>query len=77
LAALFRYWFAAELKETLQQGNGKGQPIAARIGMKPTAAQGQGAWLGMEPRYDNKTIGLNPLRYWSREVYRSYQPRKD
>ena len=24
-----------------------------------------GAMLGMEPRYDNATIGLNPLLYWS------------
>ena len=40
--------------------------------MKEEAAAGTGPYLGMEPRYDNATIGLNPLKYWNRKYFKSY-----
>ena len=43
---------------------------AARLAMKPIAAGGKGKHLGMEPRYDNATIGLSPLRYWDPAYYK-------
>jgi pimeloyl-ACP methyl ester carboxylesterase len=58
LAALFRSRFP-ELRS-------KG----GRLKMKSVAAAGQGPDFGMEPRYDNATIGLNPLRYWTRKLFR-------
>lgn len=47
-----------------------------RTSMKDVAANGKGAYFGMEPRYDGKTIGLNPLFYWSSEYYRKYKPQQ-
>ena len=41
-----------------------------RTSMKQEAAMGEGVYFGMQPRYDNASIGLNPLRYWSAEYYR-------
>ena len=41
-----------------------------RTEMKPIAAMGKGKYLGMEPRYDNATIGLSPLKYWSSAYYK-------
>lgn len=39
--------------------------------MKPLAAKGEGADLGMEPRYDGRDdIGLSPLKYWNEANYR-------
>ena len=35
---------------------------------------GKGEWLGMEPRYDGASIGLNPLRYWSKKYYERMDP---
>jgi hypothetical protein len=43
--------------------------------MKPTAAQGKGAYFGMESRYNGKEEGLSPLLYWSKMLYRK-PPRK-
>lgn len=40
-----------------------------RTQMKKVAAEGEGIYFGMEPRYDGKRIGLNPLLYWSEEYY--------
>jgi len=65
LAALFRSRFP----ELQQQDNN------ARTVMKEVARKGLGADFGMEPRYDNATIGLSPLEYWSSKYYRKYEPR--
>ena len=61
LAALFRSAFS-ELKSRKYR----------RTSMKEEAAAGTGPYLGMEPRYDNATIGLNPLKYWNRKYFKSY-----
>ncbi|GAX13821.1 hypothetical protein FisN_30Lh116 [Fistulifera solaris] len=46
-----------------------------RTEMKEDAAQGEGAWYGMQQRYDSARIGLNPLLYWSSPLYyRKYRP---
>ena len=45
-------------------------PNRKRMAMKAEAAAGTGPYFGMEPRYDGATIGLNPIRYWSRSNYR-------
>jgi hypothetical protein len=42
--------------------------------MKEAAAAGKGKYFGMEPRYDGQTIGISPLKYWSRKYYRKAQP---
>jgi pimeloyl-ACP methyl ester carboxylesterase len=63
LTALMRKWFADELK------------IEGRTSIKETA-RGKCVYLGIEPRYDNKTIGLSPLKYWSAEYYKAWQPAK-
>lgn len=42
--------------------------------MSDVAAAGKDEYLGMEPRYDNATIGLSPLLYWSGEYYKRYRP---
>jgi pimeloyl-ACP methyl ester carboxylesterase len=47
---------------------------AGRTEMKPLAAAGRNEYFGMEPRYDNATIGLSPLFYWSPKFYRKYKP---
>jgi hypothetical protein len=44
-----------------------------RTAMKAVAAQGTGPYFGMEPRYDDASIGLNPILYWSKE---NFQPIK-
>jgi pimeloyl-ACP methyl ester carboxylesterase len=44
-----------------------------RTSMKPAAQKGTGARFGMEERYDKARIGLNPILYWSRNIYRSVQ----
>lgn len=44
-----------------------------RTAMKSVAAEGTGPYFGMEPRYDGANIGLNPIRYWSKEYF---QPTK-
>ena len=41
-----------------------------RTAMKPVAAKGTGVNLGMEPRYDGADVGINPIRYWSKSLYR-------
>ena len=39
--------------------------------MKDSAAQGEGVYYGMEPRYDGRVDrGLSPLEYWSKKNYR-------
>lgn len=43
---------------------------APRLALKPIAAKGKGKHLGMEPRYDNATIGLNPLKYWDAAYFK-------
>lgn len=40
-----------------------------RRAMKPTASQNSGEYFGMEERYDKASIGLNPLRYWSKDNF--------
>lgn len=44
----------------------------ARTTMKNTAIKGEGALFGIERRYDGKSIGLNPVHYWSEKFYRKY-----
>lgn len=44
-----------------------------RTSMKPEAQEGVGARFGMEERYDNADIGLNPLVYWSKNNYQPVQ----
>ena len=51
-------------------------PASSRTRMKDVAASGKGAYFGMEPRYDGKTIGLSPLLYWSRKYHRKYKPKQ-
>jgi pimeloyl-ACP methyl ester carboxylesterase len=58
LAALFRSRFP----EVRSKGG--------RLKMKTLAAAGQGPEFGMEPRYDNATVGLSPLRYWTKKLFR-------
>jgi hypothetical protein len=41
--------------------------------MKTVAASGRDEYFGMEPRYDNATIGLSPLLYWSPKYYRKHR----
>jgi hypothetical protein len=65
MAALFRSAFP-ELKSRK----------ARRTSMKEEAAAGQGPYLGMEPRYDNATIGLNPINYWNTKYFKRFDPNK-
>jgi pimeloyl-ACP methyl ester carboxylesterase len=46
---------------------------AGRTKMKTVAASGRDEYFGMEPRYDNATIGLSPLLYWSPKYYRKHR----
>eukprot|EP00545_Synedropsis_sp_CCMP1620_P004928 CAMPEP_0119011456 /NCGR_PEP_ID=MMETSP1176-20130426/5691_1 /TAXON_ID=265551 /ORGANISM="Synedropsis recta cf, Strain CCMP1620" /LENGTH=467 /DNA_ID=CAMNT_0006964291 /DNA_START=47 /DNA_END=1450 /DNA_ORIENTATION=+ len=69
LAALMRKRFP-ELKG--------GRTARGRTVMKPVAANGEGAELGMEPRYDGRDdIGLSPLKYWSKANYRKRKGTKN
>lgn len=63
LAALCRSRF----RELVYQGKSSS---TSRIRMKPVAAKRKGPYYGMEPRYDNATVGLNPLKYWNRRFYK-------
>jgi pimeloyl-ACP methyl ester carboxylesterase len=69
LAALFRSHFR-ELGIPRRQRSSN-----PRTAMKEAAAAGKGKYFGMEPRYDGQTIGISPLKYWSRKYYRKVQPR--
>lgn len=40
--------------------------------MKHHAFRNTGEYFGMEERYDRAKIGLNPIKYWSRENYASF-----
>jgi hypothetical protein len=69
LTALFRSCF----KELCTKSGifmHRGVTTDSRISMKETAATGEGPYFGMEPRYDNQTVGLNPLKYWSNKFFR-------
>ena len=50
--------------------NGGANESTKRTSMKPVAAKGTGVYLGMEPRYDGADIGINPIRYWSKSLYK-------
>jgi pimeloyl-ACP methyl ester carboxylesterase len=63
LAALMRGRFGLQIR-------GKRGKSVGRTRMKPAAAQGTGAYFGMESRYNGKEEGLSPLMYWSRMLYR-------
>lgn len=69
LAALFRCHF----RELGRSGRWQ-RSSSPRTAMKEVAAAGKGEYFGMEPRYDGKSFGLNPLKYWSRKYYRKAQP---
>jgi len=69
LAALFRSRFP-ELRAPPKDKTTQ----SFRICMKETASNGIGAYFGMEPRYDNATIGLSPLRYWSKKYFKRFRP---
>lgn len=58
----------------LQQKNGR-RSVTLRTAMKNEAASGIEEYFGMQPRYDNATIGLNPLRYWSPGLYLKHRPK--
>ena len=64
LAALFRKAFPELQKRDKRY----------RTNMKATASSGKGAYFGMEPRYDNATVGLSPINYWNKEYYKSCEP---
>lgn len=69
LAALLRQRF-----KELRAPRGLFQKPEDRTSMKPLAAKGKKEYFGMEPRYDNQTIGLSPLLYWNSKYYRKYKP---
>lgn len=46
------------------------QMNGSRTKMKDRAAAGREAYFGMEPRYDGRSVGLNPLLYWNQRYYR-------
>ena len=50
--------------------NGNADESTKRTAMKPVAAKGTGVYLGMEPRYDGEDVGINPIRYWSKSLYK-------
>lgn len=56
-------------KGTIMNRNDK-KMILPRTSMKDTASLQNGVFLGLEPRYDNKTIGLSPFKYWDEKYYR-------
>ena len=81
LAALFRLRFEELRPKKYKERNNPfifwQQPrnqteleLLGRTTMKQEAAMGEGAYFGMQPRYDNAKIGLNPLRYWSVDYYK-------
>ena len=91
LAALFRQTFPSLRRRQQQRSNEEKAGLrwppwrktnsteidsSPRTEMKPGAAQGKGKWLGMEPRYDNATIGLSPLKYWNSAYYQKLKKRK-
>jgi pimeloyl-ACP methyl ester carboxylesterase len=49
--------------------------LRGRNAMKLEAAAGQGVMLGLAQRYNGEEVGLSPLRYWSKKLYR--KPRLD
>lgn len=71
MAAVLRSRFTELQKQKIPQDKSKKQKETKRTTMKPEAAVGKGAYLGIEPRYDGGTIGLNPILYWSKDYYRS------
>ena len=76
MTALLRDRFA-ELRRPHQSSlrNNKHAVSSGRTQMSTIAANGKEKYFGMEPRYDGKSIGLNPLLYWSREYFKKYKPR--
>jgi hypothetical protein len=54
--------------ETWNMGN--------RTAMKEEAANGIGAYFGMQPRYDHAKIGLSPFQYWNEKYYRQHRTSK-
>jgi pimeloyl-ACP methyl ester carboxylesterase len=71
MAAVLRSRFTELQKQERSKDKSKEQKEEKkRTAMKPVAAKGKGAYLGMEPRYDGATIGLNPILYWSKDFYR-------
>ena len=67
LTALMRNRFPELLVNRKRRRRGENED---RTSMKETAAQGEGIFLGMEPRYDGKTdMGLLPWLYWNQPTY--------
>jgi pimeloyl-ACP methyl ester carboxylesterase len=75
LAAIMRNRFE-ELQSTYQQKRRKektadNEPLQVkRTSMKKEALRGEGPFFGMEERYDKASIGLNPIKYWSKSNYK-------
>jgi pimeloyl-ACP methyl ester carboxylesterase len=70
LAALFRQRFPnLSVKNTRGSLRTRNAGVG-RTSMKEVAAAGKGAYFGMEPRYDNATVGLSPLRYWNKQYWK-------
>jgi pimeloyl-ACP methyl ester carboxylesterase len=80
LAALIRNRFPelrngpTEFNQKKGTTSDKNNKKVLRTSMKVTAACNSGVLFGMEPRYDNKTIGLSPLLYWNEKYYKKFKP---
>ena len=71
LAALFRNRFPELILDEDNDTDAASTPRThPRTAMKTSASVSTGVLFGMEPRYDNKTIGLSPLEYWDMKYYR-------
>ena len=49
---------------------------SSRTAMKEEATNGKGPYFGMTERYDGADVGLNPMRYWSKEYFQSVSVEK-
>jgi pimeloyl-ACP methyl ester carboxylesterase len=71
LAALFRNRFPAlRPPKSVRSRTTTNKAYHARTAMKDVAANGTGAYFGMTPRYDNASVGLSPLKYWSSSYWK-------
>ena len=70
LAALFRNCFNELLSPGRREPFAQRSTLQGRTEMKEVAAAGVAEFFGMEPRYDNNTIGLSPLMYWDEDYFR-------
>jgi pimeloyl-ACP methyl ester carboxylesterase len=76
LAALCRKRFFELRGRSEGDFGSRSEGCSGRTAMKESAAAGEKEFFGMEARYDNQTVGLNPLTYWSSQYYQKYIPRR-